>query len=212
MKNNSLDALAWRYATKTFDPSKKLSADQLNTITESLRLSASSYGLQPWKFIVVTNPEIRTKLRGAAWDQSQITDASALIVLAVQKTVDTAYVDRFVTSVSTQRNVPADALKGYADMMKSAITSRTPEGVKEWSSRQVYIALGTALTVAALEGIDACPMEGFDPQKADEILGLSKLGLESRVLLPVGFRSVEDKTAGYKKVRFTKEEVVIEVK
>ncbi len=209
---NVIEALNWRYATKQFDPSKKLSAQQTDTLHEALRLSASSYGLQPWKFIVVTNPEVRKQLRAAAWDQSQITDASELIVLAVQKNVDEKYVDAFVQSVATTRGMPVDALKGYADMMKGAITMRTPEGVKEWSSRQVYIALGTLLTAAAVEGIDVCPMEGFDPKKFDEILGLEKMGLESRVLATVGFRAVGDATANYKKVRFDKKDVIVEVK
>jgi nitroreductase len=182
-------------------------------VHEALRLSASSFGLQPWKFIVVTNPEVRKQLRAAAWDQAQITDASELIVLAVQKNVDESYVDTFVKSVALTRGMPIDALKGYSDMMKGSVKSRTtPEAVKEWSSRQVYVALGTLLTAAAVEGIDACPMEGFDPKKFDEILGLEKMGLESRVLAAVGFRSSEDATASYKKVRFDKKDVFVEVK
>ena len=209
---NITEALKWRYATKKFDTTKKLSTEQLEIILESLRLSASSYGLQPWKFIVITNPDIRAKLRAAAWNQSQITDASHLIVLAVQKNVDAAYVDRFVDIVSKVKKVPVDALKGYADMMKGSVSSRTPEGVKEWSSRQVYIALGTALAAAAISGIDACPMEGFDAKQFDEILGLEKMGLESRVLMPVGFRAADDETAQAPKVRFCKEEVIVEVK
>ena len=209
---NIIDALKWRYATKKFDATKKLSQEQFDTVLESLHLSASSYGLQPWKFIVVTNPEIRAKIKAAAWNQTQITDASHLIVLAVQTTVDAAYVDRFVASVSKTRNVPVDALKGYADMMKGSIAGRTLESVVEWSSRQVYIALGTALTAAAVSGIDACPMEGFDPKQVDDILGLAKMGLQSRVLMPVGFRAADDDMAKAPKVRFSKEEVVIEVK
>ena len=209
---NIIDALKWRYATKKFDATKKLSQEQFDTVLESLHLSASSYGLQPWKFIVVTNPEIRAKIKAAAWNQTQITDASHLIVLAVQTTVDAAYVDRFVASVSKTRNVPVDALKGYADMMKGSIAGRTLESVVEWSSRQVYIALGTALTAAAVSGIDACPMEGFDPKQVDDSLGLAKMGLQSRVLMPVGFRAADDDMAKAPKVRFSKEEVVIEVK
>ena len=209
---NIIDALKWRYATKKFDATKKLSQEQFDTVLESLHLSASSYGLQPWKFIVVTNPEIRAKIKAAAWNQTQITDASHLIVLAVQTTVDAAYVDRFVASVSKTRNVPVDALKGYADMMKGSIAGRTPESVVDWSSRQVYIALGTALTAAAVSGIDACPMEGFDPKQVDDILGLAKMGLQSRVLMPVGFSAADDDMAKAPKVRFSKEEVVIEVK
>ncbi len=209
---NIIEALNWRYATKGFDKEKKLTNEQIHTITEAMRLSASSYGLQPWKFIVVTNPEVRAQLRAAAWDQAQITDASHLIVLAVQKNVDASFVDKYVKSVADTRGLTVESLKGFGDMMKGSIQSRTPEQTKEWSSRQVYIALGTGLAAAASEGIDACPMEGFDNAKFDEILGLGAMDLESRVLLAVGFRDPSDATAAYKKSRFAESEVIIEVK
>lgn len=209
---NIIDALNWRYATKEFDKDKKLSPEQLHTVTEALRLSASSFGLQPWKFIVVTNQEIRAKLKEVAWGQNQITDASHLIVLATQKNVDAAFVDKYVADVSATRGVPVENLKGYADMMKGSIGARTPEQVSQWAAKQTYIALGTAMAAAALEGIDSCPMEGFDSAKFDEILGLAALGLESSVLLPVGFRAASDATAAYKKVRFAEKDVIVEVK
>ena len=211
MNNTTTQALNWRYATKAFDTEKKLTDEQLSLITEALRLSASSFGLQPWKFVVVTNPEVRKQLREAAWNQPQITDASHLIVLSVRTDVDASFVDKFVQSVADTRGMPVDALKEYSDMMKGSVASRTPEAVKEWSSRQVYIPLGTALLAAAENQIDACPMEGFDNAKFDEILGLKAHNAESRVVLAVGFRSPEDKTAEYKKVRFPESEVFIKI-
>jgi nitroreductase len=207
--NNIINALNWRYATKSFDSSKKLSDDQLNTILESMRLSASSYGLQPWKFVVVSNPETRTALRAAAWDQTQVTDASAFVVLAVRTDVDAAYVDAYMKSIADTRGMDVAALSGFADMIKGTISRRTAEQVIDWSSRQVYIALGTALTTAAQLEVDTCPMEGFDEAKFDEILGLKEMNLSSRVCLAIGFRSAEDTSATYKKVRSAKDEVVV---
>jgi nitroreductase len=206
-----IKSLNWRYATKSFDSTKKISEEQLNTILESMRLSASSYGLQPWKFIVVQNPDKRTALRAAAWDQSQVTDASAFIVLAVRTDVDAAYVDKYMQSIAAIRGIDISSLSGFADMIKGTISRRTTENVIDWSSRQVYIALGTALTTAAQLEIDTCPMEGFDSAKFDEILGLKEMNLSSRVCLAVGFRSAEDTSASYKKARFSKEEVVITI-
>ena len=209
-----IDALNGRYATKAFDTEKKLSDDQINTILEAVRLSASSYGLQPWRIIVVKNPELREKIKGSAWGQTQTTDASHLLVFAVIKNLDDAYVDKFLNLVSTTRGVDMTELAGYGQMMKGSIKTKTEKGgveaVKDWSARQAYIALGTLLTACAIEKIDSCPMEGFDNNKVDEILGLSELGLESVVMCPVGYRSATDATANYKKVRLTKEELVIE--
>lgn len=207
-----IEALNWRYATKKFDTSKKLTDAQLSTLTEALRLSASSFGLQPWKFIVVSNPEIRARLRAAAWNQPQITDASQLIVLAVKKNTDAAAVDAYMESTAKARGVSVESLKDYGDMIKDSFAGKSPEALKEWSSRQVYIALGTLLATAAHEEIDACPMEGFDPKKFDEILGLDAMGLESRALAAVGYRSADDAAAKLPKSRFSRDEVVVEVK
>ena len=213
MQTDIIKALNWRYATKDFADGKKLSDADVNTLLEAARLSASSFGLQPWKFIVVTNPEVRKKLREAAWNQPQVTNASHLVVFTVEKNVDDAFVDRYVASVSETRGVPVPALKDYADIMKGAIKSRgSAEAVKGWSSRQVYIALGTLLTSAAVLGIDACPMEGFDNKKVDEILGLEKLGVESLAFAALGYRANEDEVKKYKKVRFPKSEVIVEIK
>lgn len=212
MQKDIISALNWRYATKSFDPLKKVSETDLNTILESMRLSASSFGLQPWKFVVVSNPALRTKIRAAAWDQAQITDASHLIVLVVRKDINAALVDTYMKSIADTRGMQVSDLKGFADMIKGSITAKGPEGAQAWAARQVYIPLGTALLSAATMGIDACPMEGFDPAQVDTILGLDKLGLQSLAFLTLGYRSAADTTAVYKKARFTKNDVVVEIK
>ena len=209
---NILEAMKWRYATNKFDPSKKLTEEQLNELLETMILTPSSFGLQPWRFIVVTNPEIRAELQKAGYNQPKIVEASHLIVFAVEKSIDDKFVDTYVESISQTRGVAIADLKGYEDMMKGAMSSRTPEQRVEWAARQAYIALGVLVTAGASLGIDVAPMEGFDPKKFDEILGLDKMGLESKVLAAVGFRASDDVSANYPKVRYSKDKMVIEIK
>ncbi len=204
-----LDALRWRYATKTFDASKKISMEAFEELLEALRLSASSYGLQPWKFVVVENPELRAKVREIAWNQGQVTDASHLIVLCRPETVTAADVDHFVQVTASTRGIDAASLDGYKQMMLGTVNGMDEEKKAVWMAKQVYLALGNLLTVCAVQGIDACPMEGFDPAKCDEILGLPALGLRSVVLCPVGYRADDDKYASLAKVRYPKEEVIV---
>lgn len=203
-----LDAIKWRYATKVFDADKKLNAEQADLLLEAVRLSPSSFGLQMWKAIVVTNPETREKLRQAGYGQSQITDASHLIIFAAKKNLGDSTVDELIELTARERGVPTSNFSAYADMMKKSITSRSERDRIEWASRQVYIALGVLLVTAAHERIDACPMEGFDVNAFDEILGLKEKNLTACVIVPLGFRSEKDQTARYAKVRFPKEEVV----
>ncbi|MEI6480430.1 MAG: NAD(P)H-dependent oxidoreductase [bacterium] len=209
---NIIDAYKWRYATKQYDTSKNLTAEQLDVLLKSIELSPTSYGLQAFKVFVVTNPEIRAKLRAAAWDQPQITDASHLIVFTVPTNLNESHIDTFIEKVSKTRNVSVESLAGYSGMMKGSISHKTPEQKTEWLARQVYIALGFLLSTAALEHIDATPMEGFDPKQFDEILGLTKENLTSVVIAPVGFRSEKDEYSKLTKVRFGREEIVHEVK
>lgn len=156
----AISVLNWRYATKSFDPTKQLSSEMLDTLTESLRLSASSFGLQPWKFIVVENPETRAKLREASWGQAQITDASHLIVLCKLTSLDATDVEKFVDRTIHTRNAPPEALADYKNMMLGSVDRANTTGtVHTWMKDQVYIALGTLLTTAAFLGVDTCPME-----------------------------------------------------
>ncbi len=209
---NIIEAMKWRYATNKFDTSKKLTSEQISELLEIVTLSPSAFGLQPWKFIVVTNPDVRAKLQEAGYGQPKITEASHLIVFAVEKNIDDELINAFIKSVSETRGVPVDGLTQYAGMIKGATSSMTPEQRVEWAARQAYLALGVLIASAAISGIDVAPMEGFDPKKFDEILGLDKMGLESKVVAAVGFRASDDPSAQYKKVRYPKEKIVIEIK
>lgn len=204
-----ISSLNSRYATKAFDATKKIAAADLDTLLEAIRLSASSYGLQPYKVIVVENPEIRQELRGLAWGQSQITDASALLVFAANTEISAETVDQYISLISETRGIPAEALGDYSGMMKGSLQKMNAEQVETWVSKQAYIALGYGLVSAAVLGIDTCPMEGFSGPDFDKVLGLEKLGLKSKVVLAVGYRSSEDQYQHMKKVRTKKEDFFI---
>ena len=205
-----IKALEWRYATKKFDSAKKLTSEQLHVLLEALRLSPSSFGLEPWRFIVVSDPKIRDRLRVAGFDQPQITDASHLIVLAAAKDIDNALIDQYVQRVADIRGLNLEQLRNRSVMIKEYANSKSEQERREWAIRQVYIALGVLITTAALEGIDVCPMEMFDCQQFDEILGLKNLNMESRVIAAVGFRSSKDDYAQAKKVRCSIDWVILD--
>ena len=204
-----IQRLNWRYATKKFDPSQKISDDDWYALEQSLVLAPSSFGQQPWKFFVIRNPQLRQQLQKHAWDQSQVADASHLVVLAIKQDIDTDDVDRYIDRVSQVRDIPKDKLSGLENAIKGYLQDPPfPLQIDAWSTRQVYLALGFLLYSAALLGIDACPMEGFVPAEYDEILGLKEKGYASKVLCALGYRSEEDKLAEQKKVRYETEEVV----
>lgn len=206
---NSIDALNWRYATKKYDPSKLIESEKIDVLIESIRLSASSFGLQPYTIINVKDKEIRRKLQAAAWNQTQITEASDLFIFAVPTNLNESDVDTFVENIAKTRGITIDSLSEYAGMMKGSIASRTPEERIIWSAKQAYIALGTLLIVAADQKIDATPMEGFDPKQFDEILGLKDKGLTSAVVTTLGYRDEDDSYAKLAKVRKSKESLYI---
>lgn len=206
-----LDNLNWRYATKKFDATKKISSEDLNTLKEAVRLAASSYGLQPYKVVVVENPEIREQLKAAAYGQTQITDASEIFIFANDLNAGAESVDAYIKNISETRGVPADALAGFADMMKGTIANLSQDAKNIWTAKQTYIALGTLLAAAAELKIDATPMEGFNPAAFNEILGFDKLGLNASVIATVGYRHGEDDTQHYKKVRKSHEELFITI-
>ena len=205
--NDILQNRNWRYATKKFDPTKKLSMENLETLLEAARLSASSYGLQPYHIFVISDPEIREQLKPVSWGQSQITDASHLLVFAGVNDFNETLVDDYLNKVSNTRKIPLGNLKDYGDFMKSKILGLPVQTKQHWAARQVYLALGNIMQAAAELAIDSCPMEGFEVDKYNEILGLSKKGLTTVVLLPVGYRSEEDATRHLAKVRKSKEEL-----
>lgn len=206
-----LDNLNWRYATKKFDATKKISAADLNTLKEAVRLSASSYGLQPYKIVIVENPEIREQLKAAAYGQTQITDASQLFIFANDLNTGAESVDAYIQDISETRGVPVDALAGFSDMMKGTIANLSPEAKNIWTAKQTYIALGTLLSAASELKIDATPMEGFNAAAFNEILGFDKLGLNASVIATVGYRHNEDDTQHYKKVRKSHENLFITI-
>ncbi|MBI5405993.1 NAD(P)H-dependent oxidoreductase [Candidatus Kaiserbacteria bacterium] len=205
-----IQALTWREATRKFDTEKKLTSEQLYILVEAARLSPSSFGLQPWKLVVVSDPVVRAKLREASWNQPQITEASQLFVFAAQMPTP-ELVDAFVANISATRGAPVKSLAGLSQMIKGSIESKTEAERIEWAKKQAYLALGVTLASAAVLSIDACPMEGFDADKYDEILGLSERDLHTAVIMTVGFRIAEEAAIELKKVRPAKEDQIIEV-
>ena len=208
MNNLYIQNLHWRYATKKFDPSKKIDNDTLDILLESLRLAPSSFGTQLWKFIVVNNVETRNMLTSVAYGQAQVSEASHLIVLCAKKDVTENDVDKYIKNISVKRNVPIESLAKMKEMIMGSAGAMTPEQREAWNKKQVYIALGFLLSTAAQMKVDACPMEGFDAVKVDEILDLGKDGLTVAAICPIGYRSDNDKYASANKVRFDKDEVI----
>src|SRR6266478_2195472 len=207
-----LDRLNWRYATKQFDPNRKISAQDWATIEDALLLTPSSGGLQPWTFIVITNPAVRAKLSPASYGQPQITNASHLVVFAAKKNFSEADVDAFIEHTAATRGVPVESLATYRDMLVGGIVKAMDEKARDaWARNQAYIALGNLLTSAALLGLDACPMEGFDRAQYDEILRLNEQGFASAVIATVGYRAASDQYATAPKVRFPKEQIFAHV-
>lgn len=205
-----LHRLNWRYATKKFDPTRIIPDAEWRALEEALVLTPSSYGLQPWKFVVVKDRPLREKLVAHSWGQKQISDASHLVVMAIKRDLGLAEIERYVARVAEVRGVPVESLAGFHRMMAKNLAP-PPAGfcINEWATRQVYIALGNFMTAAALMGIDTCPMEGIDPAKYDEVLGLPALGYSAVVACPAGYRADDDKHAAIPKVRYKSEDVVL---
>ena len=204
-----LQQLNWRYATKKFDPTKKISATDWAVIEQALILTPSSYGLQPWKFIVVTDNALKAKLRPASWNQSQVEDCSHLVVLTAKQDITEADVDHFIERIAEVRGGTVESLAGYKGYMVGDLVNGPRHTIiHEWAARQTYIALGNLMTSAALLGVDACPFEGIEPAKYDEILGLKGTGYSTISACPLGYRATDDKYASAPKVRFEAKDVV----
>jgi nitroreductase len=207
-----LNQLRWRYATKQFDPRRRISAEDWSALEQSLVLTPSSFGLQPWQFIVVTDQQTKEKLVPASWDQRQIADASHVVVFAIKKDLGAADVERYIARIAETRNVPPDSLQGFKDVLLGFLAQPSDKfDVNGWASRQVYIALGNFLNTAALIGVDTCPMEGIDPAQYDEILGLSSKGYKTVVVAAAGYRAPSDKYATLPKVRYNADEVITHI-
>ncbi len=206
-----VEKLNWRYATKKFDPSKKLSPVQLDELLKAIHLSPSSAGLQSYKVVVVEDPAIRQQLRAAANGQPQLTDASQVIILASETNVDESYVKNYIDHVAKTRQIGRENLEGFEQMINSNVSNLTQDQKIIWSKKQAYIALGVLLTAAAEMGVDACPMEGFNAAEFDRILGLAEKNLTATVIAPVGFRAQDDGFSVLAKVRKPEEEMFIHI-
>lgn len=201
--------LNWRYACKKFDPTKKVREADWNILAESLRLSASSYGLQPWKFILVQNPEIRKQLLPLSWGQTPVTDASHFIVLTYKEKLDEKHISHFIDQVAKVRGADVASLDGYKNMMVGdLVNGPRSETINWWAQRQTYIAMGTFLTTAAMMEIDTLPMEGLDPVGYDKVLGLEGTGYRTIAAIACGYRADDDKYQFAKKVRFDMKDVL----
>jgi nitroreductase len=209
--NNSqlLEALNWRYATKFFDATKKIPGDVWQTLEQALVLTPTSYGLQPYKFLVISNPGKRAELLPHSWGQKQVVDASHFVVFTARTEMKEADVDRFIKRSTEVRKLPDGAFNPYRDMMLGDVVNG-PRGkiAHEWATRQAYIALGNLMTCAAILGVDACPMEGIVPAEYDKILNLNGSGYATVVACALGYRSASDKYASLAKVRYETRDLV----
>ncbi|WP_430400809.1 NAD(P)H-dependent oxidoreductase [Flavobacterium sp.] len=210
--NTFINNQNWRYATKKFDTTKKISNENLETLKEAIRLSTSSYGLQPYKVLIIENPEIRAKLQPVSWGQAQITEASHLFVFANIIDIQENHIDEYISNIANTRALKLEDLKGYADFMKSKIISLDTDIKSVWTSKQTYLALANLMNAAAELKIDVTPMEGFEPEKYNEILGLNELGLNASLVATVGYRHDEDQTQFFTKVRKSNSELFTTIK
>lgn len=211
MSSKIIDKLRWRYATKKFDPSKALTDEKLAILKEAFNLTATSYGLQPLKMLVISDPELKEQLVPISMGQPQVKDASHVLVLCKEDKLTSEYIIQHFNRVEAARNTPREILDPFQDYLVSSFSEKDPEAISLWMEKQAYLALGNLLTVCAMENIDACPMEGFEPTKYDELLQLKEKGLHSVLVLPVGYRAQDDMFSELKKVRRGIADVVIEM-
>ena len=206
-----IEALHWRYATKRMN-GEKVSEEKIENILEAVRLSASSMGLQPYTIFVIENDELKRKIKPVAFNQPQIEECSHLLVFAAWNDISDTAIEEYIKDVAETRGASLESLEDFKQNLLNYVKGRSKENLHEWTARQAYIAFGTALAAAALEKVDATPMEGFDPAKLDEILGLKEKGMRSVTMLPLGYRDVEqDFLVNQNKVRRSKEKLIMEL-
>jgi nitroreductase len=207
-----LEALQWRYATKVFDATQKIPADVWQTLERALVLTPTSYGLQPYKFLVISDPAKRTELLPYSWNQKQVVDASHFVVFTARTKITDADVNKLIQLTSDVRKIPAESLNFYRDMMLGdVVNGPRSKTAHDWAARQAYIALGNLMTCAAVLGVDACPMEGFNPAEYDRVLGLNYSGYATVVTCALGYRAAGDKYASQPKVRYETNELVQQI-
>ena len=198
---NIIDSLNWRYATKKFDSSRKLSLEQVNVLKDAFNLTASSYGLQPIKLVVISNQDLKNKLLESSMNQQQVVQCSHLLVICVETEIDEAYIETYFKRVIDIRQTPPDILESFKKSIINEFNDMSNSSILSWSKNQAYLALGNLLTVCSVESIDSCPMEGFSPEKYDDILDLKSKNLKSVLVMPIGYRSKDDKFSSLEKVR-----------
>ena len=196
-----LNALRWRYAAKHFDTDKKVGAEDRERLMQAINLTASSFGLQGYRVVIVEDPAVKERLRKASFDQAQITECHLLFVFAAKKEVSPAYVDDYMQRMADIREIPVDQVSGFGEYIKGSLADKPEAFISNWNARQCYLGLSTLLAAAAQLRIDTCPMEGFVPAQYDDILGLSERGLTASVIAAVGYRAATDETAHHRKVR-----------
>ena len=201
MKLGIIEQLQWRYATKSFNSEKFLTNEQLSTLIHAFNLTATSYGLQPIKLVVIQDKEKQKQLVTASMGQKQVEQASHVLVFCIQTTIDKDFVTEYFDRVHNIRNTPKDILKPFKNFLIEDFEKKSQDQIEVWATNQAYLAMGNLMTVCAMEGIDACPMEGFEAQKYDELLNLTAQGLRSVLVMPIGFRADDDMFASFKKVR-----------
>ena len=211
MATNIIEKLKWRYATKKFDAAKKLSEAKLNILIESFNLTATSYGLQPIKMVVIGNDDVKRKLLPLTMNQQQVQNASHVVVICTETKMDAEFIKDNFNLVEETRKTPRAILDPFEAFIVDEFSEKSKASIDTWMAKQAYLALGNLLTVCALEDIDACPIEGFEPEKYDQLLNLNALGLKSVVVLAVGYRASDDLFSDLKKVRRGVEEVVIKI-
>jgi nitroreductase len=211
MGNALVRAMSWRYATKKFDPDRHVRPEDLETILNATNLSASSYGLQPFQFVVIQDKSLQEQLMPMSYNQPQVRDASAVIVFAVRTNVDEDYIRQSAKLTEEVRGLPPGTLNDYAKQMIGAIMSMDDEQRIAWASKQTYLLMGTALAACAMLGIDACPMEGFVADQYDEMLSLREKNLHTSLVLPIGYRAADDVNGNFAKVRHPLDEMVIRI-
>lgn len=206
-----IEALQWRYATKKFDNTRYLPAHKIEVVKEAFNLTATSFGLQPVKLLIIKNRDLKQQLVSASMNQQQVADASHLLVFCIEKNIDSSYIDAYFKNVQAIRNTSDEILEPYREYLLSHFKEETPEEIIHWSTKQAYLAMGNLLTICAIEEIDACPMEGFNPEEYDQCLELSEKGLEAVLVMPIGYRASDDMFSSFKKVRKTIDTVILEL-
>lgn len=207
----SVKALEWRYAVKKFDKNEIISETKIDILKKAFNLTATSYGLQPIRLVVVKNKEIQQKLREFAMNQSQLDTASHVFVLCIEKSINRKFIIDYFKRVKAIRETPDEIIDPFKNFLVDDFEKKSDEEIHHWATNQAYLALGNLLTVCAIEGIDACPMEGFEPEKFDKLLKLDEQHLESVLVLPVGVRAKDDIFSEFKKVRRSEEDSIISI-